>query len=146
MFADLVFFGIHPDSVSLTLPESLLQHVAIALKVFLEGIAILIIAVSAVRMVLKLLRRLELVRCQQDWNIIRLDLGISLALALEFLLAADIVGTAISPSWEALGKLAAVTGIRIVLNIFLHKEVKQLESTDYRCLNRQGTQRKQIHS
>ncbi|NEN88580.1 MAG: DUF1622 domain-containing protein, partial [Okeania sp. SIO3H1] len=58
---------------------------------------------------------------------IRLELGISLVLALEFLLAADIVGTAISPNWSDIGRLAAIAGIRTFLNFFLEKEVKELE-------------------
>ncbi|WP_371357234.1 DUF1622 domain-containing protein [Hydrocoleum sp. CS-953] len=58
---------------------------------------------------------------------IRLELGISLVLALEFLLAADIVGTAISPSWSDIGKLTAIAGIRTFLNFFLEKEIKELQ-------------------
>ncbi|NEP80808.1 MAG: DUF1622 domain-containing protein [Okeania sp. SIO3B3] len=45
----------------------------------------------------------------------------------QFLLAADIVGTAISPSWSDIGRLAAIAGIRTFLNFFLEKEVKELE-------------------
>ena len=43
---------------------------------------------------------------------IRLNLARSLALSLEFLLAADIVQTAIAPSWDDIGKLAAIAAIR----------------------------------
>ena len=43
---------------------------------------------------------------------IRLGLGRSLGLALEFLLAADILSTAVAPTWDAIGKLAAVATIR----------------------------------
>ena len=39
---------------------------------------------------------------------------------------ADIAATAVSPSWDAVGKLAAITAIRTFLNLFLEKEVKQL--------------------
>ncbi|WP_052035169.1 DUF1622 domain-containing protein [Xenococcus sp. PCC 7305] len=95
-------------------------------KVFLEGIAILIIVIASVRTLLKLLRSLKSSGHQQHWVIIRLDLGLALALSLEFLLAADIVSTAVSPSWDDLGKLATVTGIRTFLNFFLNKEVDQL--------------------
>ncbi len=57
---------------------------------------------------------------------VRLDLGIALALSLEFLLASDIVATAVSPSWNSLGKLAAISAIRTFLNFFLEREVKEL--------------------
>ena len=55
-----------------------------------------------------------------------MDLGTALALSLEFLLAADIAATAVSPSWDAVGKLAAISAIRTFLNFFLEKEVKEL--------------------
>lgn len=47
-----------------------------------------------------------------------------LALALEFELGADILGTAISPSWDQIGKLGAVAVIRTGLNFFLSMEMK----------------------
>ncbi len=119
--------------------EALLQHFVIVSKFFLEGVAIAIVAVSAIQTLLRLLKNLELIRRRQDWSAIRIDLGASLALALEFLLAADIVATAVSPSWDALGKLGAVTGIRIILNVFLEKEVTQLEIKNRRA-NRRASQ------
>ena len=107
--------------------EHLLEQIALALKLFLEAIAILIIAVAAAQTFIRLLQRMEIVKHQQNWEIIRLNLGLTLALSLEFLLAADIVGTAISPSWDAILQLGAVTGIRTFLNFFLQREVNQLE-------------------
>ncbi len=58
---------------------------------------------------------------------LRLDLARSLALSLEFLLAADIVGTAVSPDWDAVGKLGAIAFIRTFLNYFLEKDVEELQ-------------------
>ena len=63
---------------------------------------------------------------------IRLDFGLSLALAMEFLLAADIVATAVTPTWEAIGTLGAIAGIRTFLNYFLHRDVKELEAEEQR--------------
>ena len=54
----------------------------------------------------------------------RLILARYLALALEFELGADILGTAISPSWDQIGKLGAVAVIRTGLNYFLSMEMK----------------------
>ena len=53
----------------------------------------------------------------------RLTLARYLAVALEFQLAADVLSTAIAPTWEQLGKLAAIVVIRTVLNFFLMREV-----------------------
>jgi uncharacterized membrane protein len=54
---------------------------------------------------------------------IRLRLGRWLALALEFELGADILRTAIAPTWYDIGQLAAIATIRTLLNYFLQKEI-----------------------
>jgi uncharacterized membrane protein len=56
---------------------------------------------------------------------VRLDLGRFLALGLEFQLAADILRTAIAPSFTQLAQLAAIAAIRTVLNFFLGREIKE---------------------
>lgn len=58
-------------------------------------------------------------------EILRLQLGRWLAVALEFELAADILRTAIAPSWSEIGLLAAVAAIRTALNYFLEKEIER---------------------
>ena len=56
---------------------------------------------------------------------IRLLLGRHLALGLEFQLGSDILATAISPSFEDLGKLGAIAAIRTALNFFLQRELRE---------------------
>ncbi|MEH2071555.1 MAG: DUF1622 domain-containing protein [Nostoc sp.] len=116
----------HTSGLTL-LAERLLQEFAMFLKVVLEGIAILTVAIAVILTLRKILRFWRRDRVLQET--IRLELGVVLALALEFLLAADIVGTAISPSWDAVAKLAAITGIRTFLNFFLQREVRELRET-----------------
>ncbi len=106
--------------------EKLLQEFAFFLKIILEFLAILIIAIALVKSMQKFFRR-QRYDNQMLHPSIRLDLGLSLALSLEFLLAADIVGTAVSPDWEGIAKLAAITAIRTFLNFFLHREVQELQ-------------------
>lgn len=60
-----------------------------------------------------------------EFTTTRLILARHLALALEFELGADILGTAISPSWDQIGKLGAVAVIRTGLNFFLSMEMKR---------------------
>lgn len=50
-----------------------------------------------------------------------------LIVALEFQLASDIMGTAISPSWSQLGQIAAIALIRTFLNYFLLREERAQE-------------------
>lgn len=61
----------------------------------------------------------------QNYNDIRLTLARYLALALEFQLGADILSTAIAPSWDQIGKLGAIAVIRTGLNFFLMREMKE---------------------
>ena len=55
---------------------------------------------------------------------VRLLLARYLAVALEFQLAADILSTAIAPSWDAIQRLAAIAVIRTGLNYFLGREME----------------------
>lgn len=54
---------------------------------------------------------------------VRLRLGRWLALALEFELAADILRTAVAPTWNEIGQLAAIVVLRTALNFFLQQEI-----------------------
>ena len=47
-----------------------------------------------------------------------------IVLALELTLAADIVRTAIAPTWNDIGQLAAIATIRTVLNVFLERDIE----------------------
>nr|WP_263858136.1 DUF1622 domain-containing protein [Waterburya agarophytonicola] len=64
---------------------------------------------------------------QDTLLLVRIDLGTALSLSLEFLLAADIAATAVAPTWEKLGQLAAISAIRTFLNFFLQREIHELE-------------------
>ncbi|MGW8540132.1 DUF1622 domain-containing protein [Streptomyces albidoflavus] len=58
------------------------------------------------------------------FNRIRLSLGRFLALGLEFQLAGDVLRTAIAPSFDQIGQLAAIAAIRTGLNFFLGREIE----------------------
>ena len=106
--------------------EGILLETAILFKIIIEGIAIVILALAIIKAVQELVFRNRRKDREAKLARVRLDLGIALALSLEFLLAADIVATAVSPSWNAVGKLAAISAIRTFLNFFLEREVKDL--------------------
>lgn len=56
---------------------------------------------------------------------LRLTFARWLAVALEFELAADILNTAVTPSWSDIEKLAAIATLRTALNYFLEREIDQ---------------------
>ena len=50
-----------------------------------------------------------------------------LVAGLTFQLAADIIGTAFSPSWDEIGQLAAIAAIRTFVNFFLERDLAEEE-------------------
>jgi uncharacterized membrane protein len=93
-----------------------------------EGVAGLLIALAAIRATIQaivLFLRNELPGHSQGPQTegIRLHFARWLALALEFELGADILRTAIAPTWSDIGQLAAIATIRTLLNYFLQKEI-----------------------
>jgi uncharacterized membrane protein len=56
-----------------------------------------------------------------------------LLLALEFELAADIVRSVISPSWQDIGALGAIAVIRTFLNYFLEQDLDHTVETEQRA-------------
>ncbi len=118
--------GMHWD----LLPESAL-HRAVDLTVRLVefgGAAVIFIgAVWAFAQFLLLgvrRRRPRNARPIAGFNRIRLSLGRFLALGLEFQLAGDVLRTAIAPSFDQIGQLAAIAAIRTGLNFFLGREIE----------------------
>jgi len=62
----------------------------------------------------------------QGMNMIHLTLARNLTLGLEFIVAADLIGTTTAPDYYSLGILAGIVVIRIVLNFSLNREVMML--------------------
>ena len=115
-----------PTLKLLLLGEGFLHHFAFGIKIILEFLAIFIILIASFASITRLLRSYSRISRARVITTLRLELAHSLALSLEFLLAADIVGTAVSPDWDAVGKLGAIAFIRTFLNYFLEKDVEEL--------------------
>lgn len=94
-----------------------------------EACAALIIAVGALQATWQALKLFfaRPAQPEQAKTDVRLRLGRWLSLALEFELAADILRTAIAPSWDEIGKLAAIVVLRTLLNYFLEREIRSSE-------------------
>ena len=106
--------------------EALFHEISQVVALALEAISVLMISIGAVealgRIIVPLVRRAATqVRLRAAW----LSLARWLVLGLEFMLAADIVRTAISPSWDDIGMLAAIAVIRTFLNYFLERDMKE---------------------
>jgi uncharacterized membrane protein len=94
------------------------------LRLTVEAIGATIVGLGAVSTAFRY--ALSLLALREYTNAdLRLHLGRYLSLGLEFQLGADILGTAIAPTWEAVQLLAAIVVIRTVLNYFLQKELER---------------------
>ena len=88
-----------------------------------EAIGAVVIAIGVAVAVVMLVRAISHGVASHRFVRTRLALGSFLVLGLEFQLAADIMKTAVAPSFTEIGQLAAIAGIRTLLNYFLTKEI-----------------------
>lgn len=109
--------------------ESIHAFVAYLVR-FVEIGAALVIFVGVVVGLLRFAS--EEVRGHGAWSFqpIRLTVGRFLALGLELQLGADLLRTAVSPTWQQIGQLAAIAAIRTALNFFLQREIAEEETRD----------------
>src|SRR3954465_4038189 len=107
--------------------EELFKEFAGHLALGVEVVAVLVIAYGAIQAAIGLVLRQKrdparpLAPKKQVW----LKFGVWLLLGLEFELAADIVRTAIAPTWQQIGQLASIAVIRTFLNYFLEKDIEK---------------------
>jgi uncharacterized membrane protein len=118
----------HHLPVSLRI-EDLIKGLTLYLARFVEFAGALVIGIASVRSLgsyfLNLAHGTAMEVPKEE---IRLALGRSLALALEFELGADILKTAVAPTWHDIGLLAAIAVLRTALNYFLERELRNAEA------------------
>lgn len=93
-------------------------------RLWIEVLSVLIILIGIAVTAYKV-SRLILKLGSEIYNQVRFIFSRYLIMGLEFQLAADIIGTAVSPSWDQLGKLAVIATIRTFLSFFLQYEMKE---------------------
>lgn len=117
--------------------EEIVSTLVLWLILLIEVTAAILIGVG-VALTLAKLGKFLLLRKGEGYEKTRLTLARFLALALEFQLAADVLGTAFSPSWAQIGKLGAIAVIRTALNYFLAKEIEEEENRTSEGLDHKG--------
>src|SRR5262245_50790087 len=105
--------------------EELFQRWASYLALMVEALAVIFIAVGAIQAVWMMLKSPREGRRQAVWA----RFGGWLLLSLEFELGADIIRTAISPTWTQIGQLGAIAVIRTFLNHFLEEDLEKYKAT-----------------
>lgn len=82
------------------------------------------IAIALIRFLISYISNFRKADIEQHNQKVRIQFGSSLTVSLELLLPADILATAIAPTWDDIGKLAAIAALRTALNFFLEKELE----------------------
>jgi uncharacterized membrane protein len=106
--------------------EQLFKTLAGYAALGIEGAAALLITIGAVEALLHVLtpefrRQGSPGVRRKAWT----RFAVWLLLGLEFELGADVIRTAISPTWTDIGQLGAIATIRTVLNYFLAKDIEK---------------------
>lgn len=118
-----------PMSASFDLTEAVVIQAVQWLKLLIETVGAATVGIGMLLAVWQFARMIARGGAN-DYNAIRLTLSRYLALALEFQLGADILSTAIAPSWQEIGKLGAIAVIRTGLNWFLSREMVEERSAE----------------
>ena len=105
------------------LSEEVLREYVDLLVRLVEGAGAIIIFLGALLAFVRFVASAVRPRTDDDFTSIRLGFGRYLVLGLEFQLASDVLSTAVAPTFEQIGQLAAIAAIRTVLNYFLGKEI-----------------------
>lgn len=112
--------------------KAIAEFVTKHLSSSVEILAALVIAVALIKFLIRYLSNLRHPHFEEGNQNIRIQFGSSLTIALELLLAADVLATAIAPTWDDIGKLAAIATLRTALNYFLERELKGTENRNRR--------------
>ena len=109
------------------LVESAMQLALPMLKALSVLIIIWGVVCAAIRLVGMEIKLLLGKQYKRDAAVIRQHLGYYLLVALEFLIAVDVIETLMHPDWKELGVLAGLVVLRTMMSFSLHWELKESE-------------------
>src|SRR3974390_341944 len=105
--------------------EPILKFVSDSTALVVEAVAVVLIAYGTIETIaivfLHAYRGHSLTGWRKELFVL---FGIWLLLGLQFALAADIVRSVVAPTWDDIGRVAAIAGIRTFLNYFLERDIE----------------------
>jgi uncharacterized membrane protein len=110
------------------LVKQLAEHVALSI----ELVAILVVTVGTLEAVAATIRMIFTGRSDTARREPLLRYARWLAAGLTFQLAGDIVHTAVAPTWDGIGRLAAIAVIRTFLTFFLERDINEMRERNAR--------------
>jgi uncharacterized membrane protein len=111
--------------------EEIFHTAARSASLLIGGMAVAVVAFGAVEGFVRLLGLVARPSAphgarKEIWR----RFGTWLLFGLEFELAADIIGSVVSPTWKDIGELAAIAVIRTFLNYFLEHDLEKVEGAE----------------
>jgi uncharacterized membrane protein len=109
--------------------EQVAKEITLYTSYAVEITAAALIGVAILKVLFRYITFVYIGRKSFPYEKLRIEFGSSVAVALELMLGADVLGTAVAPSWSDIGQLAAIAIIRTALNYFLGKELKEIRTS-----------------
>ena len=106
--------------------EEIAKTITVYISHTLEIISALVIAAALIRLIIEYFQSIIKVKSGLSAMQARVQFGSAVAVSLELLLGADVLATAVAPTWDEIGKLAAIAVIRTTLNYFLSESSQLL--------------------
>jgi uncharacterized membrane protein len=106
--------------------SDILDQVINVAVLFVEACGAVVILLEVIRTIIRYVFSFTR-REQVDMPALRMRLGQSMVMGLEFQVAADILRTAVSPTWSDILFLATLIALRTVLNYLLERELTVLD-------------------
>jgi uncharacterized membrane protein len=111
-------------------------RVAGVAQLFSEAAAVIVVTYGSLEALLKLLTAgISPAAAHGVRKAVWRRFGMWLLLGLEFELAADIVASIVSPTWQDIGQLGAIAVIRTFLNYFLERDLESVDTSAERALD-----------
>jgi uncharacterized membrane protein len=104
--------------------EQIAKTITIYVSHTLEIISAVVIGFALIKLIINYFSNFPFKKYGLSAEEARVRFGSSVAVSLELLLGADVLATAVAPSWDDIGKLAAIAVLRTALNYFLERELK----------------------
>lgn len=103
--------------------EEIAKNITIYISHTLEIISATVIAAALLKLVASYFQ--SFLKTKNGFSAMqaRVTFGSAVSVSLELLLGADVLATAVAPSWDDIGKLVAIAILRTALNYFLEREL-----------------------
>lgn len=108
--------------------EEIAKTVTALISHTVEIVAAIIIGIAIIKTIIGYISNILGKQSHPSEETLRIKFGSSVAVSLELLLGADVLSTAVAPSWNDIGQLAAIAVLRTALNYFLEKELKHIQA------------------